>query len=167
MNKNDWSRFASEFHSRLNGEGVFLAAQARGRANAMTISWGSVGVYWGRPVVTAPVRLSRFTRGLIDDSGFFTVSIPKKGEMGKELAFCGTKSGRDVDKFAALGLTARPGRKVPAPVVGQAWMHIECRVMGKYAAGAADYDPEIDGGFYADKNYHMYFLGEVVDFYET
>jgi flavin reductase (DIM6/NTAB) family NADH-FMN oxidoreductase RutF len=166
MKKQDWDRFAAEFHSRLNGQGVFLSSEASGRANTMTISWGSVGVYWGRPVVTAPVRLSRYTHELIEKTGVFTVSIPRKGEMSKQLAYAGSKSGRDGDKFAAMGLTARPGRQVPAPVVGEAWMHIECRVLCKYTAKGPDYVEAVDREIYPDGNYHTYYLGEVVDFYE-
>lgn len=166
MKKQDWDRFAAEFHSRLNGQGVFLTSEAGGRANTMTISWGSVGVFWGRPVVTAPVRLSRFTRDLIEQSGVFTISIPRAGELSRELAYCGTKSGRDGDKLKACGLTARPGRSVPAPVIGEAWMQVECRVRGKYTAKGPDYDEGIDREIYSDGNYHTYYLGEVVDFYE-
>lgn len=167
MDWKNWSRFADELNSRWNGQGVFLTSAACGKANTMTISWGSVGVYWSRPVITAPVRLSRFTRGLIEQSGTFTISIPKKGEMAKELAFCGTKSGRNIDKFAECGMTAQPGRTVAAPVVGQAWMHIECRVMmtaemepEKFAEGKA-------GEVYPNGDFHTLFMGEVVDFYET
>lgn len=166
MDAKEWNRFAAEFQSRLNGEGMFLTAQAEGRINTMTISWGSAGVYWGTPVITAPVRFSRFTKGLIDRSGYFTVSIPKKGELSKELAFCGTKSGRDVDKFPACGFTARPGRSVPAPVIGQAWMHIECRVLCKYDTGSGNFEPETERRFYSDKNFHTFYLGAVMDFYE-
>ena len=133
----------------------------------MTMSWGSVGIYWGKPVVTAPVRLSRFTRELIEQSGVFTISIPREGGLSKELAFCGTKSGRDVDKFAACNLTARPGRTLPAPVVGQAWMHMECRVIARMTMGDENFEPDTAQKLYPEKNYHVLYLGEVVDFYET
>ena len=110
----------------------------------MTISWGSVGIYWGKPVDDGPGAPFALHEGLIEHSGVFTVSIPKEGELSKELAFCGTKSGRDVDKFAACGLTARPGRTLPAPVVGEAWMHMECRVVSKDAHGCESFVPDID-----------------------
>jgi flavin reductase (DIM6/NTAB) family NADH-FMN oxidoreductase RutF len=166
MNRKEWNRFAAEFNSRLNGKGVFLSAKASGRTNTMTISWGSVGIFWGKPTITAPVRLTRFTRELIDKSGVFTISIPKEGALTKELAFCGSKSGRDMDKFAACGLTARPGRTLPAPVVGEAWMHIECRVILKSDMGSMNFEPDTDRQLYPEKNYHTLFIGEVVDFYE-
>lgn len=167
MNRQLWDRFANEFNSRLNGQGVFLTAMAGGKANTMTISWGSVGIYWGKPVITAPVRLSRYTRELIDASGVFTVSIPREGGLSKELTFCGTKSGREVDKFAACSLTARQGRTLPAPVVGEAWMHMECRVVGRMPMSDGSFEQDTGRQLYPDKNFHVLYLGEVVDFYET
>lgn len=166
MDRNEWNRYASEFNSRLNNQGVFLTAKAGDIANTMTISWGSVGVYWGKPIITAPVRLSRFTRELIDKTGVFTISIPKPGGLSKELAYCGTKSGRDVNKFAECGLTAQPGKTLPAPVIGEAWMHMECRVVGRMAMEDGDFDPDTGKKLYPDRNYHVLYLGEVVDFYE-
>ncbi len=167
MDWTNWKKFADEFTSRLNKQGVFLTSEHGGKVNTMTISWGSAGVYWSRPVITAPVRLSRFSHGLIAQSGKFTISIPKPGELQKELAFCGSKSGRNMDKFAECSLTAQPGRTVGTPVVGQAWMHIECRVMMTagmspelFAEGKAE-------DFYPNGDFHTLFLGEVVDFYET
>lgn len=166
MNRQEWNRFATEFYSRLNGKGVFLTTKSNGFVNTMTISWGSVGIYWGKPVVTAPVRLSRYTRELLEPSGVFTISIPRDGELSKELAYCGAKSGRDVDKFTACGLTARPGRTLPAPVVGEAWMHMECRVVSRMTMGNESFMPDIGSQLYPEKNYHVLYLGEVVDFYE-
>lgn len=166
MNKQEWSRYAAELNSRLNKEGVFLTAKAGGVVNTMTISWGSVGVFWGKPVVTAPVRLSRYTHDLIERSGCFSVSIPQPGELLKELNYCGTKSGRDADKFAACGFTPVPGRVLPVPVIDRAWMHVECRVLCKTTLGAAHFEPDTDRLLYPEKNYHTLYLGEVVDFYE-
>jgi flavin reductase (DIM6/NTAB) family NADH-FMN oxidoreductase RutF len=167
MDRQQWNRFATELYSRLNGQGVFLTAKAGAQANTMTISWGSVGVFWGKPVVTAPVRFSRFTHNMIEKAGVFTISIPREGEMEKELAYCGTKSGRDVDKFAECGMTVRPGRTLPAPVVGEAWMHIECRVLYKTDMAAGGFAPDLDSKLYPDGDFHTLYLGEVVDFYET
>jgi flavin reductase (DIM6/NTAB) family NADH-FMN oxidoreductase RutF len=166
MNRQDWNRFAAEFYSRLNGQGVFLTAKAGEVVNTMTISWGSVGVFWGKPAITAPVRLSRYTRELIEKSGVFTISIPREGELARELAFCGSKSGRDMDKFAACGITAKPGRTLPAPVVGEAWMHIECRVLFRSDMNGLNFEPDTGHQLYPDKNYHTLYIGEVVDFYE-
>ena len=62
----------------LNGvkNGVLITGKADGRVNSMTISWGMVGVEWGKPVFITFVRESRFTRSLLEKNGEFTVNIP-------------------------------------------------------------------------------------------
>ena len=84
----------------------------------MTIGWGSLSIYWGRPVFIAPIRLSRFTHHMIDESGVFTVSVPLKRELRKELGICGSKSGCDTDKFVLCAFTAVPGNEVDCPIIG-------------------------------------------------
>lgn len=72
--------------------------------NVMTMSWGTVGVMWGKKVFVAPVRDSRFTKEFIDKLATFTVSVPGQGEMLSAIRFCGTKSGREYDKWAECSL---------------------------------------------------------------
>jgi len=75
-------------------KGAFLTAMSDGKVNTMTISWGTIGIEWGEDVFVTLVRDSRFTKGFIDNSGKFTVTIPKDDSMKEALAICGTKSGR-------------------------------------------------------------------------
>ena len=118
--------------------GVLLTASADGRANPMTIGWGTLGIEWGRELFVAYVRSSRFTHGLIEKSGEFTVSVPMRtGEKDHDqrvnqiLAVCGSKSGRDTDKVAELGLTLVDGEKVAAPAIEELPLTLECRVLHK------------------------------------
>ena len=48
--------------------------------------------------------------------------------MVKATDFCGVKSGRDVDKFAACGLHVLPAHEVGAPVIEECPVSLECRV---------------------------------------
>ena len=57
-------------------EGVLLTAKADDQVNSMTISWGMLGIEWGRPVFVTFLREHRFTKELIDKNGEFTVNIP-------------------------------------------------------------------------------------------
>ena len=84
-------------------EGVLLTAKADDQVSSMTISWGMLGIEWGRPVLVTFLREHRFTKELIDKNGEFTVNIPYGQDAKDILNFCGTKSGRDVDKFQELG----------------------------------------------------------------
>ena len=93
----NWMEIASR---QLNGKGAFLMV----RDNPMTIGWAQFGILWGIPVATVYVRRSRYTHELLKDSDCFTISVPEEGVMDKELAFCGSRSGRDVHKAEALSL---------------------------------------------------------------
>ena len=111
-------------------KGAFLTVSHGGRDNTMTIGWGSLGVIWGKPIFSVLVRPSRFTFGLLESSGEFTVSVPLT-DMAKALGICGSKSGRDTDKFAEIGLTALPAEEVSAPLIGECFANLECRVVDR------------------------------------
>lgn len=146
-------------------QGVFLAVRDGDGANIMTIGWGSIGFVWGRPVFTVLVRYSRYTYELIEKAGEFTVSVPLKNNLKKELAYCGSKSGRDVDKFAECGLTPEPGKIVSTPVVKECSLFYECKVVCKQAMQPAFVEEDIVGKFYQDSNYHVVYHGEIVASY--
>lgn len=96
----------------LEGPGAFLVVEdKKGRINAMTIGWAQLGVVWGQPVMTVLVRTSRHTHSMLENASHFSVCVPRRGEMQKELAFCGAKSGRDYDKIRACGLSLKHGER--------------------------------------------------------
>ena len=99
--------------------GVLLTTRAKGRTNTMTIGWGWIGWCWKRPVFAVVVRPQRFTHDILERTGEFTVSVPTLLPLKKELAYAGSRSGRDENKFVGHGLTALPGQKVDAPIVGE------------------------------------------------
>jgi len=72
-------------------------------ANAMTASWGGLGILWNTPVATIYVRPQRYTFDLIEKND--RVSLCFLGsEYKKALSLCGSKSGRDLDKIKESGL---------------------------------------------------------------
>jgi flavin reductase (DIM6/NTAB) family NADH-FMN oxidoreductase RutF len=95
-------------------------------------------------MIAIAVAPARFSHDLIADSGEFVVNIPGSGLL-QAVWFCGTKSGRDCDKFAEAGLTAVPARAVGAPLVAECFGHAECKVIDAPTAGD-----------------HTVFMGEVV-----
>ena len=139
-------------------KGVFLTASHGGRDNTMTIGWGSIGVIWGKPIFTVLVRPSRFTFGLLEASGQFTVSVPL-ADMSGALAICGSKSGRDIDKFAAAGLKKLPGIKIATPVIGGAGLHYECKVVFKQPMNPSLLDSAIGKACYPSGDHHTIYYG--------
>ena len=85
-----------------------LTAGDKGGCNTMTIGWCQLGRLWNLPVCTVYVRPERYTYSYMENSDYFTVSV-MPADRQKDVAFCGSHSGRDVDKIAACGLTVRYG----------------------------------------------------------
>ena len=145
--------------------GALLTVRAGYRLNTMTIVWATIGFCWRKPVFMVAVRDSRHTFTIIEDAEDYTVSVPA-GNMKEEIVYCGTKSGRDGDKFAACGLKTVPGQKVASPVIDVPGIHIECRIVFKSAMDpvhlSADY-----ASLYPEKDYHTLYFGEIVACYET
>ena len=116
---------------KVLAKGAFLTTAAGGRHNTMTIGWGALGNIWGKPVFTVMVRHSRYTHELIEAHNEFTVSFPLTAAFSKALGLCGSKSGRDMDKFAAAEITPAEGQTVKVPVIKGAGLHLECRIVEK------------------------------------
>ncbi|MGO9412385.1 MAG: flavin reductase family protein [Spirochaetia bacterium] len=130
--------------------------------NAMTISWGSLGVVWGKPFAQVFVRRSRHTYGFMEQSETFTLSVfPEEHRTG--LSYCGSHSGRSGDKLAAAGFTPVASLRVPAPVFEEAELCIECRKMYFSDMFPAHFlDQSIQTNYPAPQDYHRVYFGEVV-----
>lgn len=151
---------------KLTHGGAFLSVGGP-TPNTMTIGWGAIGFFWNRPVFLAVVRQSRHTHGLLTGSGAFTISVPTKSDLKRQLAFAGTASGREVDKFSGHGLTAAPARKVDAPIVAECGLHFECQVRLMQDMTADRMDPNVLKTAYPQGDLHTLFFGEILACYET
>jgi flavin reductase (DIM6/NTAB) family NADH-FMN oxidoreductase RutF len=146
-------------------EGAFLTVKAGEALNTMTIGWATLGFAWKKPIMMVMVRNSRHTFSLIEKAADFTVSVPA-GDMKKAIAFCGTKSGRDVDKFKECKLKTAPSRQVVSPIVQIPGIHFECRIVYKNAIDPARLTREYDQ-IYPEKDYHTLYFGEIQACYEV
>lgn len=160
-------QFVDETHELMRGDGLYLVVKGNGKqVNAMTIGWGLVGTMWSKPFFIVAVRLSRHTYKLMEESNSFTVCLPSKG-MAEALDFCGTKSGRDYDKFKELGLTAKKGFQVEAPFIKECPVHYECKIAFKTPVKQGALPEEIEEGVYPNKNYHVLYYGQIMGVYAT
>lgn len=162
--------YAKEILSVL-GKGVLLTTKSREQVNMMTIGWGSLGIEWGEPIFTAYVREGRFSRRLLDESMEFTVNIPY-GEYDKKIiGFCGSKSGRDVDKAKELGLTLVESEAVKAPGIKELPLTLECRVLYRKLQDKNAIPEHIRETMYpehvdssspmANRDYHVEYYGKI------
>ncbi len=152
-------------------KGVLVTTKADGQVNTMTISWGTLGIQWGKPIFTVFVRQSRHTKTLLDKNGAFTINVPY-GPCDKNiLGFCGTKSGRDVDKFAQLHLTQEPGETVDVPGICELALTLECKVIYKQEQDPGAINEENTEKYYPKNpqfpqgDYHTAYYGQILDAY--
>ena len=66
-------------------QGVLITSKSEDKVNSMTISWGMLGIEWGKPVFITVIREGRFTRELLEKNGEFTVNIPLDDTRKKPL----------------------------------------------------------------------------------
>lgn len=155
--------------------GVLVTGKDENKINSMTISWGMVGIEWGKPVFVTFIRESRFTRGLIEKNGEFTVNIPIDESAKKILAFCGSKSGRDVDKAKELGLTYEEPETISVPGIRELPLTLECKVIYKQTQDTSAMTEENREKFYpqnvdstftgSNRDTHVAYYGEIVNAY--
>jgi len=147
-------------------KGAFLTVKAGNKLNTMTIGWATFGFIWQKPIMMVAVRSSRHTFGIIEAAGDFTVTVPR-GDMDKEIALCGSKSGRAMDKLKTAGLETSKGMKVVSPIIKTPGYHYECKIVYKSAMNPAYLDKNYDTSLYPLKDYHTLYFGELMACYET
>ncbi len=165
MKEREYLGQADKLMERIK-QGAFLTVKAGGKVNTMTIGWATIGFIWQRPVFMVAVRDSRHTFTLLEKTDNFTVTIPAGDEQKKAVLFCGTKSGRDLDKFKECNLRQKPARHIESPLVDIPGTHYECRIVYKSAMDSAFLDQSLES-LYPEKDYHTLYFGEILACYET
>ena len=150
----------TDVFSRFHHGWALLTAGDASHYNKMTISWGSVGCLWNRPVVTVYVRPSRYTDQFMQNGEFFTVSFYGESHR-KALRLLGTESGRDLDKVAAAGFTSvQAGESV---TFEQADTTLVCRKLFCQDMKAEQIPAEISEKFYQEGEApHRIYIGEIL-----
>jgi flavin reductase (DIM6/NTAB) family NADH-FMN oxidoreductase RutF len=150
---------------KLSGDGVILLAG--NPPNPMTIGWGTIGHIWGKPIFIVMVRPSRFTFSLMESSSEFTVNL-LSDKFARQLSFCGTKSGRNVDKIKECSFTLQHGIHLATPYIMQSFIHFECRIMHRHDLLPETLDKGILKRYYPEGDFHKVYYGEIAGvFMET
>ncbi len=167
MKNVNYLSIAEEVMQQIKSKGAFLVAKSKDdeKINVMTIGWAAIGFMWKKPIMTVMVRKSRFTHCIIEKASSFTVSIPGD-DLGEALDFCGTKSGRDVDKFKECKLSVIPAQKVNTPIINISGFHYECKIVYKSKMNPDFLSKEYNEIIYEDNDYHTFYFGEIVACYK-
>ncbi|NKN35127.1 flavin reductase family protein [Agrobacterium sp. a22-2] len=108
------------------GPVVLLTTALDDRQNVMTMSWHMM-MEFTPPLIGCIVSSADHSFAALSQTGECVIAIPAS-DMAEKVVAVGNCSGRDTDKFAEIGLTALPARKVGAPLIGECFANLECKV---------------------------------------
>ena len=160
----EYSKNLDKLCGALEGNGAFLVVEnKKGRVNVMTIGWGQAGFIWGDPVLTVLVRPSRYTHSLLGSATHFSVCVPRPGELTKELAFCGSRSGRDYEKARACGLTLKEGTVKGSKYLAGCALVYQCELRGNAELKRETLGPGVLEQYYPGAEApHTLFFGKII-----
>lgn len=96
------------------------------KPNVMTAAW--TGIINSEPPMTyVSIRPSRYSHEIISKTKEFVINMTTL-DLVKAADYCGVKSGRTVDKFKEMNLTAAPSSVIKAPQIAQSPVSLECQV---------------------------------------
>jgi len=110
---------------------VYDATQER--SNVFAVAW-LMPVSFRPPLVALSVGEGNYSCSLIQEAGEFVINVPHAG-MADVVAYAGSTSGREVDKFAHEGLTEEPAQQVRSARVSECIGHLECRLVDEKVFG--------------------------------
>ena len=170
ININDYANHITEALSR----GILLNTNGD-KFNSMVIGWGHIGRLWNLPTFHVYVRQGRYTKGQLDKTGEFTVSIPLDKPIPFINEICGSKSGHNIDKAAEAGLTLVDAEMIKTPGVKEYPLTIECRILYAQDQDLAKIPQEICEKMYpqdvpgtnpmANRDFHTMYVGQIVAAY--
>ena len=138
-------------------------ADSAGNDNLITIAW--TGTVCSDPAMTyISVRKERYSHHMLKENKEFVINLVSK-EICRAADFCGVRSGRDLDKFAAAGLTTEAGETVSVPVIKGCGLHLECKIVEHYTMAEDKFDKELCEKWYANKDWHTCYTGIITAAY--
>lgn len=139
---------------------LLLTVEVEGKVNPMTVSWGAMGVIWGKDVVYVNVRPERFTHKLIENADSFSLSL-MDNSYRRQLAFCGAKSGRDFDKVKECGFTV--GREKGTAFIEQSKLVLICKKLYSARIERGNFEnPQFADEWYGEKGgFHTTYIAEI------
>jgi flavin reductase (DIM6/NTAB) family NADH-FMN oxidoreductase RutF len=154
---------SENFFEVISKEWMLVTAGDKEKFNTMTASWGGIGILFNKPVAYVFIRPERYTYEFIEKFDMFTLSF-----LGKEhrdiYNFCGSKSGKYVDKVKETGLKPiiTDGGNV---MFEQSRLTFECKKLYATNFVAENFlDKDSLGKFYNEKNgFHKMYIVEIVN----
>lgn len=116
-----------------HGSVILVTSYFEGKSNIITLAWQMPVSH--RPMLVAiSIATTHYSHDMIKNSNEFVINVPNV-DLLPQVHYCGTISGREVDKFEQSGLTPLPARKVKPPLISECIGHIECKVQSVSLTG--------------------------------
>ena len=149
----------------IGKEWFLISAGTKDGFNMMTASWGTMGVFWNKPIAICFVRPTRHTYGFMEDNDVFNLSF--LGNENKTIhKVCGSLSGRDIDKVKEAGLLPVETEH-GAITYEQSRLTLECKKIYFDDLKPVFFLPDgIDEEIYPAKDYHRMYFGEILNVYQ-
>jgi len=145
--------------TKIGKQWMLVTSGNIGNWNTMTASWGGLGVIWHRNVSYVFVRYSRFTYEFMENNSNFTLSFFSE-KYRDALSYCGSHSGRDVNKAAETALDPFPSSENTVSFK-QAELILLCKKLYAGGINPEDFiDPSVHDN-YKTKDYHKMYIGEI------
>lgn len=141
------------------GKDWMLIAAGRDKCNAMTASWGGMGVMWGKNVAFVVIRPQRYTKEFVDAEPAFSLSFLGDAHR-KTLNYLGTVSGREEDKMAKAGLTVVREGNVPYFAEADTVLIVN-KLFAQPYDSASFLNKELAPQWYPGGDYHTLYIAEI------
>lgn len=143
----------------ISSDWMLITAGTLKSFNTMTASWGGFGVLWNKKVCFCFIRHSRYTYEFMEKSKGFTLCFFEE-KYRDVLNFCGSKSGRNVDKIAKTGI--HPVEGTYGVYFNEARLVLECNKIYFQDIDPKNFlDINIESN-YRNGDYHRMYIGEIM-----
>lgn len=112
---------------------IVIVKDKNGKANPVTIGW-TMSASAKPPMVAVALAVKHYSTEAIRYSKCFTIAYPST-EMADAALFFGSRSGRDVDKFAEFDCKTEPAKEIDSLLLTDADANLECTLESETIAG--------------------------------
>ena len=132
MKKTDISKViaATKHPSRVT---MAVCKDEKGNFNAITLEW-FMRTSINPPMFAISIGHQRYSYNCLQKNRYFNLCFPSK-QLKESVVFCGTKSGRDFDKFKETKMDWFPGKLAGYPVIKGAVATFECEIVSQVKSG--------------------------------
>lgn len=155
----DVSNFQTSPFQLIGKYWMLITAKKQDKVNAMTASWGGLGVMWNKNVAYTVIRPQRFTKEFVDSTDEFSLCF-LDDNYKKTLHYFGSVSGRDENKIEKSELTVLDNNNIP--YFKESKLVIFCKkIFCQQMTPDSFFDKTMNDTFYPEKDHHYMYISEI------